>query len=216
VYIVGVPLFVFLPLLLHYVRANKRSVLTKHEKDFMDKWLGSIYLPYREKYRSFCEVYALLRKLLLAFMIGYIPEVSSLQTFFVSLVLAVALVFHLVLQPYQSSLGWIPIENILETIVLVVLQHSFILLRFTTVEQPDKRVDLLWLIIEVNGLVVFLLIVITSVLLAQRAAKSFKNRSKNESGYGATANEFRKDCLSYFKSKNSLIKPLLMPENEKY
>lgn len=210
IYVIGVPLFVFLPLLLCYVRADKRSELKEHEKEALDKWLGSIYLPYKEKCRSFCEVYALLRKLLLAFLIGYIPEMSSLQTFFVSLVLAVALIFHLVWQPYQSSLGWIPVENILETIVLVVLQQSFILLRFATVEKPsDERVDLLWIIVAVNCIVVFFLMVIISVLLAKHAAKSLKNRSKNES-----SRVYKNDFLSYFKSKNSLFKPLLLQKDK--
>lgn len=165
VYVMGVPLCVFLPLLLRFVRKTKRESLSKADQEVLDKWLGSIYLPYKEKYRSFWEVYALLRQLLIAFIIGYYKEMSPVQTILVSLVLVLALVVHLVLQPYQNTFSGVPVENIIEAMVLIALQHSFILLQFTTCKSAKKIPSDLWIVIGVNGALVVLVSALICLLI---------------------------------------------------
>lgn len=211
-YVMGVPLLVFLPLLLRFVRRSKRALMSNSDKEVLDRWLGCIYLPYKEKYRSFWEVYALLRQLVIAFIIGYYKQMSPWQTFLVSLVLVVALVVHAVLQPYQSTaISCFPMENVVETAVLVVLQHSFILLRFTMFKSDKKSQDELWMIVAVNGLLVVFLCGLILLLIIKGTVNLLKTSSNHDEEGVETSSKTIFTCFK--RKRNRMVTPLLKPDD---
>ena len=101
IYVIGVPFGLFLPLLVVYVR--NRENLDVEEQQAVDNVLGSIFLPYKEQFRSYFEILFLLKRMLLAFFLSFIPQVSTFQTIAVSFVLLVFLCLQLLLWPYVDS-----------------------------------------------------------------------------------------------------------------
>lgn len=156
VYVLGVPLALFLPLLIRF--ASKRDGLDAEHKNMLDAWLGSIYIPYKKEFRSYFEVLFLLRRMLIAFCLSLIPRTSSFQTVAVCSVLLAALSFQLFFRPFTSSVRRIPLENTIESVVLLVLHISFMNMRFVSLKS-DAGMSLVWMVLGINGLVVLALVV---------------------------------------------------------
>ena len=165
-YVFGVPFVVFLPLLWINVANEKRDQLAPREQENLDSWLGSIYLPYKKAFRPYFEVSFLLRRMLIAFSLSFIPRVSSFQTIAVCFVLLASLCFQVFFRPFQDSYQNIPLENSAETLVLLTLHFSFMNVRYAVLN-PDSSSPIVWMLVVVNIVLVCSLIISVILLLGR-------------------------------------------------
>ena len=164
-YVCGVPLGVFLPLLWIYVR--KREELAEEEQTALDSWLGSIYLPYKKDFHAYFEILYLIRRMLIAFSISLIPRTSPYQTTVTSSVLIVCLCFQLFYRPFKDSYKKVPLENTAETIVLLTLHFSFVNVRYALQNQAAST-SIVWMLIVVNLMVLGFIVISLILLLGKR------------------------------------------------
>ena len=164
-YVCGVPLGVFLPLLWIYVR--KREELAEEEQTVLDSWLGSIYLPYKKDFHAYFEILYLIRRMLIAFSISLIPRTSPYQTTVTSSVLIACLCFQLFYRPFKDSYKKVPIENTAETIVLLTLHLSFVNVRYALQNQAAST-SIVWMLIVVNLMVLGFIVISLILLLGKR------------------------------------------------
>ena len=146
-YVIGVPFGVFLPLL--RINAAKRDQMDPQEQESLDSWLGSIYLPYKKKFRSYFEILFLSRRMLIAFSLSFVQRTSSFQTIAVCFVLLVSLCFQLLFKPFHDSYHTIYLENTAETLVLLTLHFSFMNIRYAVLN-PDSSAPIVWMLVVVN------------------------------------------------------------------
>ena len=163
IYVLGVPFVVFLPLLRY--KAAKRDQLPEQDQETLDTWLGSIYLPYKNEFRSYFEILFILRSMLIGFSVSFISPSSSFQTIAVCFVLLVSLLFQLRFKPFKDSCQKIALENSAETLVLLTLHFSFVNIRYVVVS-PDTSI--VWLLVVVNAIVFCGLIISIITLLLRR------------------------------------------------
>ncbi|XP_015751639.1 PREDICTED: putative leucine-rich repeat-containing protein DDB_G0281931 [Acropora digitifera] len=163
-YVLGIPFGVFFPLLRKKVA--KRDQLAPQDKKSLDSWLGSIYLPYKEAFRSYFEILVLLRRMLIAFSLSLIPRLSSFQTIAVCLVHLASLCFQLHSRPFRDSYEKISLENSAETMVLLTLHFSFMNVRYAFLT-PHASAPIVWLLVAVNAIVICSLVVCIILLLAR-------------------------------------------------
>ena len=165
-YVIGVPFGLFLPLL-HFNKVAKRHEMPQQDQESLDSWLGSIYLPYKEEFRSYFEIIFLLRRMLIAFALSLINRASSFQTIAVCFVLLVALCLQLSFRPLNDSYQKFPLENTAETLVLLTLHFSFMNVRYAALN-PDSSLPIIWMIVSVN--VVLLCGMVVSIILLLKKA----------------------------------------------
>ena len=163
IYVLGVPFVVFLPLLRY--KAAKRDQLPEQDQETLDTWLGSIYLPYKNEFRSYFEILFILRSMLIGFSVSFISPSSSFQTNAVCFVLLVSLLFQLRFKPFKDSCQKIALENSAETLVLLTLHFSFVNIRYVVLS-PDTSI--VWLLVVVNAIVFCGLIISIITLLLRR------------------------------------------------
>ena len=174
--VIGVPFGVFLPLL--RINVAKRDKLTPQERETLDSWLGSIYLPYKKQCRSYFEILFLLRRMLIAFSLSFIPRASSFQTIAVCFVLLVSLCFQLLVRPFHDSYEHIALENTAETLVLLTLHFSFMNIRYAILN-PDSSVPIVWMVIVLNVVLLCSLALSTIFHLGRaRLVQIFQNLSR--------------------------------------
>ena len=176
-YVVGVPFGVFLPLLWINVRTRAQpEILDRDQQETMDSWLGSIYLPYKKKFQPYFEILFLVRRMLIAFSLSFIPQTSSYQTVAVCFVLLASLCFQVFFRPFVDSYRIIPLENTAETLVLLTLHFSFMNVRYVLLN-PNSITSIVWIILVVN-LIVFCFIVISVIALLGRVADAVHDREE--------------------------------------
>ncbi|KAJ7350210.1 hypothetical protein OS493_037730 [Desmophyllum pertusum] len=163
IYVIGVPLGVFLPLLRVY-NVSTRDQLPPEEQETLDSWLGSIYLPYKKEFRSFFEIFFILKRMLIAFSLSLITRASSFQTIAVCFVLLVSLCFQLFFRPFNDSL-----ENTVEALVLLTLHFSFMNIRYAVLN-PDSSAPIVWMLVTVNLVILCGIVVSIIVLLGRKNA----------------------------------------------
>lgn len=146
-YVIGVPFGVFLPLL--RMKVSTRDQLTPQKQKTLDSWLGSIYLPYRREFRSYYEIVFLLRRMLVAFSLSFIPRASSFQAIAVCFILAVSLCFQLRFRPFDDSYQAIALENSAETVVLLTLHFSVVNIRYAALDK-ESSFPIIWITLVVN------------------------------------------------------------------
>ncbi|XP_068731851.1 putative leucine-rich repeat-containing protein DDB_G0281931 [Montipora capricornis] len=185
IYVIGVPFGLFLPLLVVYVR--NRENLDVEEQQAVDNVLGSIFLPYKEQFRSYFEIFFLLKRMLLAFFLSFIPQVSTFQTIAVSFVLLVFLCLQLLLWPYVDSYQKIPLENTAETLVLFTLHFSFTNARYVFLNATSSM-SIVWILIVIN-LVVLCFIFISVIVLLGTAREVANADDEDEVGDGVGAGD---------------------------
>ena len=176
IYVLGVPFVVFLPLLRY--KAAKRDQLPPQDQKTLDTWLGSIYLPYKNEFRSYFEILFILRSMLIGFSVSFISPSSSFQTIAVCFVLLVSLCFQLLFKPFKDSCQKIALENSAETLVLLTLHFSFVNIRYVVVS-PDTSI--VWLLVVVNAIVFCGLIISTITLLLRRENEVYIHREAPQS-----------------------------------
>ncbi|XP_067058061.1 putative leucine-rich repeat-containing protein DDB_G0281931 isoform X1 [Acropora muricata] len=170
-YLVGFPLII---IFLMVGLFPKRNVMTPEDRKKLDVWLGPLYLPYKPKYQQYFEILMLVHRLILAVALSMISS-STLQTFIVWLVLVTSALILICLQPYQKhpsstgpptlneqekrkiTLEGIFSESVMEPTVLLVLSMSFMVLRFSVLD--ENYVGLfVWLVMIINATVFVTLI----------------------------------------------------------
>ena len=162
-YVVGFPLIVTFLMVRFF---PKRNLMTPEDRKKLDVWLGPLYLPYKPKYQQYFEILMLVHRLILAVALSMISS-STLQTFIVWLVLVTSALILICLQPYQKhpsstgpptlneqekrkiTLEGIFSESVMEPTVLLVLSMSFMVLRFSVLD--ENYVGLfVWLVMIIN------------------------------------------------------------------
>ena len=183
VYVVGFPLMV-ISLMLRFF--PKRSSMSSEDRNKLDAWLGPVYLPYKPKYQPFFEIVMLVRRLILAIALSMIPSSSSLQTFVVWLVLMLSAIVNLTLRPYEGHPRqhrklvpkYILSENVFESVVLLVLAMSFMVLRFSASDSANASF-FIWLVMIVNTCVLVSLVCSILYLLVCKG-KVLGNGNRND------------------------------------
>ena len=170
-YVGGIPFGVFLPLLLKYART--RDELARGERETLDSWLGSIYLPYKKGFRSYFEILFLMRRMLIAFSLSFIPRASPFQTIAVCSVLLASLCFQAFFRPFVNPYQNIPFENAAETVVLLILHFSFMNIRYAVLN-PKSSTSIVWMLM-ISNLIVLFFIVISIIVLLGRVAHAVPN-----------------------------------------
>ena len=173
IYVFGVPFGVLLPLLRKH-NVARRDQLLPEERETLDSWLGSLYLPYKKEFRSYFQILLIVRRMLMAFALSFIARPSSFQTIAVCFVLLVSLCFQLFFRPFIDSFQKIPLENTMESLVLLTLHFSFMNMRYAVLN-PDSSHGIIWMLVSVNlvllcGIVVSIIVVLGKKNLAETAA----------------------------------------------
>lgn len=168
----------FLPLLVH--KAAKRDQLPPQDQETLDTWLGSIYLPYKNEFRSYFEILFILRRMLIGFSVSFISPSSSFQTIAVCFVLLVSLCFQLLFKPFKDSCQKIALENSVETLVLLTLHFSFVNIRYVVLS-PHTSASIVWLLMAVNAIVFGGLIISIITLLLRRENEVYIHREAPQS-----------------------------------
>ena len=171
-YVIGFPVIVICLLVRFF---PKRNLMSFEDRQKLDVWLGPLYLPYKSNYQHFFEILMLIRRLILAVALSMISS-STLQTFIVWLVLMTSALIQICLQPYQRhpnnigpptsheqvrrkiTLQDIFNENVMEPTVLLVLAMSFMVLRFSVLDESYVGVFVL-LVMIINATMFVTLIV---------------------------------------------------------
>ena len=172
-YVCGIPLGVFLPLLCKYVRTRDR--LSPREQEMLDLWLGSIYLPYKKYFHSYFEVLYLIRRMLIAFSLSFIPRTSSYQTIAICSVLLASLCFQVFFRPFLDSFRNIPLENTAETLVLLTLHFSSMNIRYALLN-PNTSASIVWILMVVN-LIILTFMVLSIIVLLGRVTNGVTDRT---------------------------------------
>ena len=179
-YVIGVPFGVFLPLLLRKV--SNRENLAVEDQETLDSWLGSIYLPYKKKFRSYFEVLFLMRRMLIAFSLSFIPQASPFQTIAICVVLLASLCFQLLFKPFSDSYQNLSLENSAETVVLLSLHFSFTNIRYAALNQESSE-PIVWMLVGLNLVVICGLVVSIIRLLGRAHVQQTLTRApQNEGG----------------------------------
>ena len=179
-YVIGVPFGVFLPLLLR--KARNRENLAVEDQETLDSWLGSIYLPYKKKFRSYFEVLFLMRRMLIAFSLSFIPRASPFQTIAICVVLLASLCFQLLFKPFSDSYQNLSLENSAETVVLLSLHFCFMNIRYAALNQESSE-PIVWMLVVLNLVVICGLIISIILLLGRAHVQRTPSRApQNEGG----------------------------------
>ena len=165
-YVFGVPFGLLLPLLRKY-NVARRDQLLPQERETLDSWLGSLYLPYKKEFRSYFQIWLIVRRMLVAFALSLITRASSFQTIAVCFVLQVSLCFQLFFRPFIDSFQWIPLENTMEALVLLTLHFSFMNSRYAVLN-PESSDSILWMLVSVNLVLLCGIVVSITVVLGKK------------------------------------------------
>ncbi|XP_028402407.1 putative leucine-rich repeat-containing protein DDB_G0281931 [Dendronephthya gigantea] len=168
-FVIGVPLFVFLPLLYKFMDNNGEAV-----SEDTDKWLKPLYTEFKTRYRRFFPLVFLARRLLLAVFLTVVPTRSAYQVIGITLLLIVFIVIILVFRPYQQYFDRFEFETMADVVVSIVLLLSFVGLALLRVS-PKFNNSLVWLIVSMNCVVVLCCIVVMLVLFVVNLWKSTRN-----------------------------------------
>ena len=102
VYVLGIPLGVFLPLLYK----SRHEIYEDHKEDGDDKsvgaWLGFLYHAFKPKFRIYMKVLLMLRLFIIATALKVIPSHSESQTITISVTLLVFLIFQSLFRPFSA------------------------------------------------------------------------------------------------------------------
>jgi len=164
-YVFGVPFGVLLPLLRKH-KVARRDELLPEERETLDSWLGSLYLPYKKEFRSYFQILLILRSMLMAFALSFIKRSSSFQTVAVCFVLLVSLCFQIYFRPFIDSFQKIPLENTMEALVLLTLHFSFMNIRYAVLN-PESSHGIIWMLVSVNLVLLCGILVSITVVFAK-------------------------------------------------
>jgi hypothetical protein len=165
-FVIGVPLFIFAPLLYKYVEHDGKAV-----SEEANTWLKPLYEELREPYRRYFPLVFLGRRLLLAVFLTVVPTTSSYQVIGITLLLVIFIAITLIFRPFQQYSERFEFETLADVVVSIVLLLSFVGLALLRVS-PKFDNSLVWLIISMNCVVVLSCVVGMLVLFAVNLWKS--------------------------------------------
>ena len=158
-YVIAIPFGIYLPLLLFY-----RNHLSDYSSTICN-WLSPLITPYKPKYRTFIEVFMLLRRLIIAVLMTSFPPSSSLQALFITMLLLIAIIFETKVRPfknptemrcgeesYQDGLG---LENGMDIFMLSCILLSFVCVGLSAGHGHLVPPALFVVLIATNGIFVF-------------------------------------------------------------
>ena len=155
--------------------------MTAEDREKLDAWLGPVYSPFKPRYQGCFEIVMLLRRVLLASALSMISSSSTLQTFVVWVILVCFAVIHLCLHPYDDSNYKFASENFFEPLVLLVLSMSFILLKFSAVENlMTYSAAYVWVVMIVNS---WTLLFLVGIIFYRLATCGNEDKDGNFSGH---------------------------------
>jgi Leucine-rich repeat (LRR) protein len=166
VFVIGVPFFVFVPLLCKYVDHHGQAV-----SEETNIWLKPLYKDFKTPYRRYFPLVFLGRRLLLAVFLTVVPTTSSFQVIGITLLLVIFIAITLIFRPFEQYSERFEFETLADVIVSVVLLLSFVGLALLRVS-PKFDNSLVWLIISMNCVVVLSCVVGMLVLFAVNLCKS--------------------------------------------
>ena len=208
-YVIGFPLLL---ISLMFVFFRKRNTVSPEDRQKLDAWLGPVYLPYKPKYQSYFEIFMLLRRLILAIALSMISSSSTLQTFVVWLILMVSAIIHLYLQPFNERPSKRCVqENFFEPLVLFVLSNSFMLLRFSALDNSITGV-FVWVVMIVNTCVLLVLVSTICYLLVSTGDGQI-NGNLDQSRDGEWNTSAREDESSHDDDRSHLL-PVDVPMDD--
>ena len=179
-YVIGFPLLLISLMVVFF---QKRNTMSPEDRQKLDAWLGPVYLPYKPKYQRYFESFILLRRLILAIALSMIPSSSTLQTFVVWLILMFSAMIHLRLQPYNERPSkQCTQENFFEPLVLFVLSMSFMLLRFSSLDNLTTAAFVCFVMIVNTCVLVFLVGTIFYLLVFTGNGRANDNLDQNGNG----------------------------------
>lgn len=147
-FVIGVPVCVFLPLLLKNLDNDGEPV-----SQDTDAWLKPLYEEYQSKYRRYFPLVFLGRRLLLAAFLSLVPSTSCYQILGITCVLITFIILTLIARPYEKYSDKFEFENMADIVISVILLLSFVGLAFLRNSSSLDK-SLIWLILIINGLVV--------------------------------------------------------------
>ena len=160
---------------------KKGNDMTAEDREKLDAWLGPVYSPFKPRYQWYFEIVMLLRRVLLASALSMISSSSTLQTFVVWVILVCFAVIHLCLHPYDDSSYKFASENFFEPLVLLVLSMSFILLKFSAVENlMTYSAAYVWVVMIVNS---WTLLFLVGIIFYRLATCGNEDKDGNFSGH---------------------------------
>ena len=208
-YVIGFPLLLTSLMVVFF---RKRNTMSPEDRQKLDAWFGPVYLPYKPKYQRYFEIFMLLRRLFLAIALSMIPSSSSLQTCVVWLILTVSAMIHLRLQPYKDAPSKRRAhENFFEPLVLFLLSMSFILLRFSSLDNLSSAA-FVWFVMVANTCVLAVLVGTIFYLLVFND-NGRVNANLAQSGNGESDASTRDDECSVDDDRNHLL-PVDVPMDE--
>ena len=212
-YIIGIPCFIFLPLLYH----NRRKL--NADDSFTSRWLGSLYELYEPQYRVYMKPLIMTLRMLIAMALAIISSNSIFQTVFIAVILLVAVIlqthtkpnrrYHSNMKSLEDSLNdlikkekQMGLENMSAVATLSVLLVSFILARFYLMSFHKKvRLILFWILTVLNVTVIAALVGVVFVRTIRKTVSSIHTEA-----------HVRCDDTVY--SQNEEENPLLVPEQQ--
>ena len=174
-YIIGIPCFIFLPLLYH-----NRHRLNKDDT-YTSKWLGSLYLLYEPQYRIYMKPLKMTLRMLIAMSLVIISSNSIFQTVLIVVILLSAIILETHTKPNRCYHGnmdsqeddcnnqvrkqkQMGLEDMFVVATMSVLLVTVILARFHLMSFHKKvRLILFWMITVPNVTVMAALVVVVFV-----------------------------------------------------
>ena len=166
IFVVGIPTFVFAPLLFCHLDHDGR--LASEEAD---TWLKPFYGMFTSKHRRYFPLVFLSRRLLLAVSLSLIPTSSCYQILTITFVLIVFIAITFVARPYEKFFQRFEFENMADIVVSVVLLLSFVGLESLR-NASTLNYSLVWLILSLNFIIMFCCIGGTLILFAVNFLKA--------------------------------------------
>ena len=129
-YVIAVPFFIYLPLLLRYRTHLSDDTSPVHI------WLSPLIAPYKPECKAYIEVFMLLRRLLIAILMTSFPTNSPLQILCITMLLLIAIIFEAITRPFKNPTDLKPsderwndglgLENGIDIFMLSCVSLSFV------------------------------------------------------------------------------------------
>jgi hypothetical protein len=148
VFVIGIPLFIFVPLLYKYLDRDGQPI-----SDEIEVWMTPLYQEFEQPLRRYFRLVFLTRRLLLAGCLTIVPTTSAYQILSITFLLLAFVVITLVFRPYKRYSQKFEFETLADVVVSIVLLLSFVSLASLRLSTNGEN-SLVWLIISMNSVLV--------------------------------------------------------------
>jgi hypothetical protein len=148
VFVIGIPLFIFVPLLYKYLDRDGQPI-----SDEVEVWMTPLYQEFEQPLRRYFRLVFLTRRLLLAVCLTIVPTTSAYQILSITFLLLAFVVITLVFRPYKRYSQKFEFETLADVVVSIVLLLSFVSLASLRLSTNGEN-SLVWLIISMNSVLV--------------------------------------------------------------